>query len=309
MNVVHDQGRSPGWLGVTMTMLLGSWVFTTASAAEEFKMSRGDRVVFLGATFIERMQDTSYVETELTMRSHGSGITFRNLGWSGDTVGGVSRAVFGKPSDGFTRLMRDVKATRPTVLVVCYGANEAHRGPEGLAEFVKGANQLLDNLEPLNARMVIMSPLAHEKQDAPLPPPTRYNRSLASYTSALESIAEKRGYHFIATQAVANSTSGSLTDNGIHLSDCGYWALAPGIASALSAPRRQWAVTLQVGKAQGQYRGVAVSGVKTAQDGIAFDALSDRLPYPNAPRVFDSKAPCLPAAAEVGKRHLRGRWP
>jgi lysophospholipase L1-like esterase len=288
-----------------MTILLGSWIFATASDAEEFKISRGDRVVFLGATFIERMQDTSYVETELTMRLHGSAITFRNLGWSGDTVGGVSRAVFGKPTDGFTRLMRDVKATRPTVLVVCYGANEAHRGPEGLADFVKGASQLLDSLEPLNARMVIMSPIAHETPDAPLPAPTRYNRSLASYTSALKSIAEKRGYHFIATQAVANATSGSLTDNGIHLSDRGYWALAPGVASALSAGRRQWAVTLQAGKSQGEYRGVAVSGVKSTQDRIVFDALSDRLPSPDAPRVFDTKTACLPAEAEVGKRHLR----
>ena len=66
--MVHDQGSSPGWLGVTMTILLGSWVSTTSSAAEEFKLNRGDRVVFLGATFIERMQDTSYVETELTMK-------------------------------------------------------------------------------------------------------------------------------------------------------------------------------------------------------------------------------------------------
>ncbi|MCP3696916.1 MAG: SGNH/GDSL hydrolase family protein [Planctomycetaceae bacterium] len=303
--MLHDQGKAPRWLGVTMAILLVSWVVPTASSADEFKMSRGDRVVFLGATFIERMQDTSYVETELTMRSHGSAITFRNLGWSGDTVGGVSRAVFGKPTDGFIRLMRDVKATRPTVLVVCYGANEAHLGPEGLTGFVKGANQLLDNLAPLNARMVIMSPLAHEKTDAPLPSPTRYNRSLASYVSALKSIADKRGYHFVATQAVADSTSGSLMDNGIHLSDRGYWALAPGVASALSAPRRQWSVTLQAGKSGGQYLGVTVSGVQSTQSRIGFDALSERLPYPDAPRVFDAKAPCLPPEAEVGQRYLK----
>ena len=303
--MVYDQGRTPRWRGFTMTILLGSWVLTTASAAEEFQISRGDRVVFLGATFIERMQDTSYVETELTMRSHGSAITFRNLGWSGDTVGGVSRAVFGKPTDGFIRLMRDVKATHPTVLVVCYGANEAHRGPEGLAEFVKGANQLLDSLQPLDARMVLMTPLAHETPDAPLPPPTRYNRSVAIYAAALKSIAEKRGHHFVATQAIAESTSGSLTDNGIHLTDRGYWALAPGVASALSSPRREWTVTLQAGKTQGIYRGVAVTGVKSTRNRIVFDALSDRLPYPNAPRVFDTKTPCLPAEAEVGKRQLR----
>ncbi|MFP6618345.1 MAG: SGNH/GDSL hydrolase family protein [Pirellulaceae bacterium] len=303
--MVHDQGKAPGWLGVTMAILLSGWVFTTTSAAAEFKIARGDRVVFLGATFIERMQDTSYLETELTSRWSGESVTFRNLGWSGDTVAGVSRAVFGKPADGFTRLLRDVKGTRPTVLVVCYGGNEAHRGPSGQAIFVKGVHRLLENLEQLEARIVIISPLAQEKPRPPLPQPTGYNRHLAKYVAALKTIAAERGHHFIATQPIRESTTGALTGNGVHLTDRGYWALAPGIASAMSAPKRAWSVSLEVGKVPGQFRGVAVSSVKLAAGRVAFDAISNQLPHPVPPRSFDQETGCLPAASDVSRRQLR----
>ena len=303
--MVRDQGRAPGWLGVTMAILLGGWVVTTASSAAEFKISKGDRVVFLGATFIERMQDTSYVETELTSRWLGESVTFRNLGWSGDTVAGVSRAVFGKPADGFTRLLRDVKGTRPTVVVVCYGGNEAHRGPSGHATFVKGVQHLLDNLEKLESRIVIMSPPAQEKPRPPLPQPTQYNRQLAKYVAALKTIAAARGHEFIATESIRESTSGALTDNGVHLTDRGYWALAPGIATAMSAPKRAWSVTLDVGKENGQFRGAEVSNVKLAADRVAFDAISDHLPHAAPPRSFHQEAACLPGASDVSERKLR----
>jgi len=47
----------------------------------------GDRIVFLGGTFIERMQIYGHVEAEISSRV--SGVTFRNLGWSGDNVWAV----------------------------------------------------------------------------------------------------------------------------------------------------------------------------------------------------------------------------
>src|SRR4051812_40710825 len=68
------------------------------NASEEttgrFELLDGDRVVFLGDTFIEREQAFGYVEARLTLEFPNRNVTFRNLGWSADTVLGRSRASF-----------------------------------------------------------------------------------------------------------------------------------------------------------------------------------------------------------------------
>ena len=62
-----------------------------------FEFRDGDRVVFLGSAFIERLQNTGYLETMLTAAIPSKNITFRNLGWSGDTVWGDARAPLRQP--------------------------------------------------------------------------------------------------------------------------------------------------------------------------------------------------------------------
>ena len=114
-----------------------------------------DRVVLLGGAFIERLQTHGYLETALTAGLPDKNLTFRNLGWSGDTVWGDSRGVFGNRADGFKRLIGDVNIAKPTLLVICYGENEAYAGEAGLADFRGGLNALLDALKPTNARVLL----------------------------------------------------------------------------------------------------------------------------------------------------------
>src|SRR5258708_4021869 len=105
-------------------------------------MKDGDRVVRVGKTFIEREQSDGYLETLLTARFPDRHVTFRNLGWSGDTVHGEARAGFGTPEDGFRNLEEHVLALKPTVIIVGYGSNEAFDGRPGLARFLKGVDRL-----------------------------------------------------------------------------------------------------------------------------------------------------------------------
>ena len=65
---------------------------TSMGREQAFELKDGDRVAFLGDTFIERMQVHNYLELRLTTAWPNRNITFRNLGWSGDTPRGVSRA-------------------------------------------------------------------------------------------------------------------------------------------------------------------------------------------------------------------------
>jgi lysophospholipase L1-like esterase len=255
----------------------------------------GDRIVFLGATFIERMQDSGYVETELTCRLATRTVTFRNLGWSGDTVAGISRAVFGTPDQGFARLDRDVKGTRPTVVVLCYGGNEAHDGPAGLPEFEMKTRKLLENLEKLTSRIVFLAPAGQEQRPAPLPSPAAYNKNLKLYVESLRAIAAEREHRFLELGRIAQFVPGvldlpagqlRLTENGLHYGDRGYWVLAPGIAGRLLGPGPRWSVKLDIKQQQTASRGVSVSKKQLTAEHVVFEAVSARLPRPMAPRTF-----------------------
>ena len=71
-----------------------------ARAADPFELKDGDRVVFVGNTLIEREQRYGYWETMLTSHFPDRRVTFRNLGWSGDTVFGDARAGFETQVEG-----------------------------------------------------------------------------------------------------------------------------------------------------------------------------------------------------------------
>src|SRR5215510_1122253 len=61
-------------------------VASAQAAPPKFELVEGDRVVFIGNTFVERDIQNNYLETLLTASYPNRNITFRNLGWSGDTV-------------------------------------------------------------------------------------------------------------------------------------------------------------------------------------------------------------------------------
>ncbi|MBB75736.1 MAG: hypothetical protein CMJ75_14620 [Planctomycetaceae bacterium] len=197
----------------------------------------GERIVWLGASFVERMQLNGYLEAWLTASFPDRDILFRNLGWSGDTVYGAARALFGKPTDGFARLIRDVKRARPTTLVVVYGGNEAYAGKSGVDLFSTGLESLLDALDSIKTKIVLVAPHCRATLPPPLPDPTRYNRDLVLYRNAMAGIAERRmlafvDLHDLMRQLPAEPVS---THDGVQLTVAGYRAAAPWIASKLGA--------------------------------------------------------------------------
>ena len=103
-----------------LVSLFGLFALLTpaAGAAEPFKLADGDRVVLVGGTLVEREQRYGWWELALTARFPGKKVTFRNLGWSGDTVFGHARAGFGRVSDGFRELKEHTLALKPTVLLI-----------------------------------------------------------------------------------------------------------------------------------------------------------------------------------------------
>jgi lysophospholipase L1-like esterase len=196
------------------------------AAADPFAFKDGDRVALIGSTLIEREQRYGDWELALTLANADKNVTFRNLGWSGDTVWGEARNGFDASPKGFERLVQITKDVKPTVVVICYGHNESFDGPAGVPKFTAQLEKLLDAIAPTKARVVLMSPTPFLK-GGPADPEPR-NKNLALYRDAMKGVADKRGHGFVDLFArhVPDETAHPITDNGMHLTAHGYFILA-----------------------------------------------------------------------------------
>jgi lysophospholipase L1-like esterase len=248
----------------------------------------GDRVVLLGSALVEHEQFHGYLETRLSSLFPQASVTFRNLGWSGDTVRGVARTSGFQNPDGFARLLKEVRAYKPTVLFIGYGSNESFDGSAGLAGFLEGYNILLDQLAPLGARIIILSPTLHEDLARPFPDPTEHNRNIAQYTDALEKLADKRKLLFVnlyhpLVKLKEKDPKKRLTTNGLLPNQWGYWLLAREVENQLVRTLRTWSVELDSsGKVLALQR-ASVGKIKAVPDGLTFDVIPAVLPSPPDP--------------------------
>lgn len=265
--------------------------------AGEFTLADGDRVVLVGNTLIEREQRYGYWETALTRRFPDKNVTFRNLGWSGDTVFGEARASFDPPAVGFRRLIEHTLALKPTVIFVAYGLNESFQGEAGLTRFTAGLNALLDALAPAKARIALLSPQYHEDLGRPLPDPAGHNRNLQMYYAIIQGVAERRGHGVLDLySSLADAAkAGPLTDNGIHLTAYGYWRSSAAIEQGLGLKPLRWRIEIdKVGNPTAE--GVKLANVQAGP--VRFDATDVLLPSPLAPRNAPAGA-ALPGAERV----------
>jgi lysophospholipase L1-like esterase len=247
-----------------------------------FPFRDGDRIVLVGDTLIERDQRYGYLETILTALNADKDLTFRNLGWSGDTIAGLSRAGFDPPAAGYKQLVEQILAAKPTVLIVGYGMADSFDGESGRSRFVEGLNRLLDAVAVTKARVVLLSPIAHANLGEPWPDPAPHNAALESYSRSIEELARKRGALFIDVFQPTRARYGlaHLSDNGIHLNEVGYQFLGARIAQALEpGPFREPArVELSVDVAIGPTREAKVAQVETSIVGLRFRLSRESLP-------------------------------
>lgn len=260
---------------------------------DRFELLDGDRVVFLGDTFVERMQSTDYIETMLTTQFPNRKIVFRNLGWSGDNVFGTSRAVFGSVADGFRRLENDVKLTNPTLIVLSYGRNESFNGKEYLPTFLSGLETLVEVLSTTGAEIAFLSPTLMENLGPPLPSPDQQNELITFYSDAIRKYAEASGRHFIDNlkplgEATVSKTSvpairDRLTDNGIHFTDYGYWRTAPSFAKKFGASPSRCEFSFDAAEQTFSTVGTTLHSISFDGNSMAFSAIDDNVSFSPAP--------------------------
>ena len=284
-------------------------------------LQNGDRVVFVGGTFIERMQAHGYFETELATRLHAKNLTFRNLGWSGDNVFGESRAVFGSIPDGYARLLRDLKLASPSVVVVHYGVVEARQGRAGLADFQKALSRFADEITKLDARMILLLPRPQLEMGPPFPAAASFNKALELYRQSIKTFSENSPATMVVLREfvngrlspapVSSSRRSPFRDgpslDGIQLTAEGYWRQAASLATSFSGPRENVHVRLDVRKEQGTATGGSFKLLACESGETRFEFRANSLPRTPSPDIAAGKD-YLPGIAITIKSLLPGRY-
>ena len=278
-------------LTMVLTACLGGILAGAAGAGDlitgsPIELKNGDRVVLVGSAFIERDAESGYLETRVALRYPRQTIVWRNLGWSGDTVEGITRGKPNPPTDGFVKLVEHVAALKPTVIILGYGANEAFGGAAGLPAFGAGLNRLWTELAKTGAKMVVLTPTRQENLGPPLPDPTAHNADLQLYRDLLWAEATSRGavgvdlFNALPTNDPLDPSR--WTSNGIHLNPAGYWKVSGLIAPALTGPPPATpVVTIQGGQATAT--AATVSDFTATPTGCRFQVRWDLLPDPPCP--------------------------
>ena len=224
-----------------------------ADKLPSLSLKTGDRVVFIGNTFAERLTWHGYFEAMLASRFPELKLTFRNLGFSGDeAVRGQLGTGAGPGTIGplqtntwlqlralnFGDIFSHVEEQKADVIFACYGMSESFAGTAGLSKFEKDLTTYLGRLLDLKCgaaksspRLVLVSPIPHEDLGGDLPEPIGHNDDLRAYTEAMRRVAAGMNLPFIdlfnPARPFLDDKSGSpLTFNGIHLTRYGNWVVA-----------------------------------------------------------------------------------
>ena len=256
---------------LSLPTLLCSLVFSTVPLCADHHakgdaplLQTGDRVALVGGGLIERARLNGYLETALTAGAGPkvTGLKFRNLGWSGDTVFNDARSYFGKPKEGRDRLKKIIADWKPSVVLLNYGAEvalssgrawtdestaskrSAGSWDESVAVFLEGYGKMLGEIRKGAGddlrEIVIIAPPPFENLGSPLPDHLENNRRLAKVRDALQTFAKKWNVHFVdlfgamgGDKLEKEVSSKAFTHDGLHFTKHGYRELASQLALGL----------------------------------------------------------------------------
>ena len=95
------------------------------------KLEKGSKIVFIGNSLFERVQDHGWLEAMFQKRFAELELKFRNLAWSGDEVNNRPRPA------NFADVEQHLAHEKADVIFATYGFNESFAGMKGLEEFRK----------------------------------------------------------------------------------------------------------------------------------------------------------------------------
>ncbi len=306
----------------------------SAAPAEGFFIHDGDRVVFLGDSITEQRLYTTYIEAYAQTRYPKWQMTFRNVGWGGDTSWMRQRthtdenvlfAAHGKEQREIIQpavaggLERDVLPLKPTVITIKFGMNDhgytAFR-KDIYDAYVGSQTELATVLQKNGARVAFITPQPIE--DArPDPDKDDKNMALRKFSDGLKKVAAEQKAKFadlfdpyMAVMLKARVSNGMATIGGgdaIHPGPPGQTIMAyEALKSFGATPLVSSAEILVKGDASkvASAKQCLVSKLSSKGNTVSFDRLDNSLPLPIDDRALSALA-LAPVVADLSVFELK----
>lgn len=253
-----------------------------------------DHIAFIGNTFADQLKREGYLETLLLQRVTNTdgtpSLSFRNLGWGGDTLTQRDRPT-NFPTEDAT-----LTEFGATVLLLSFGLSESFAGDAGLAEFRTNYEALIDHYlaQKYNSesapRLVLLSPIAFEDLGELTPNATERNKDLSAYTKAIGEIASIKDCGFVDLHAptlahFSKAEGPQLTVNGVHLGATGYWHVGRLLADALAPASQTWSVEVDFNGLESSSLNASIQNATPISGGFALTVLENGYPAPPPPEA------------------------
>lgn len=251
----------------------------SALARNDKPLANFKRVVFVGDSITYAGQYIEYLETILRLRDPDLKCEFINVGLPSETVSSLSEpghagGQFPRP-DLHERLQRVLDATRPDLVVACYGMNDGIYSPFSRERFQKyqvGIDQLRAKVSATGAKLIHLTPPVFDPnpiRSRTLPaglaeyrqPYVGYDEVLALYSAWL--LAERGNrwevvdLHQPMLQALERGRkrdpSFRFANDGVHANSDGHWLMACQILKHWNATSQEIDQAATAEEAIGRY--------------------------------------------------------
>ena len=261
----------PAKLQISITLSIVFAASALPVPANQLELEAGERIIFLGGTFFDRARSHGFLETLLTAQYPHLHLKFRNMGWPGDTAQVQLRPL------NFGSLEDHLRAQKASLVFLAYGMSEATAGPAGLDDFREACQRLVELVQTVGARPVLVSPIRHQKSSSPSARVDLHNSHLRRYIREMRDLARTEGLPFVNLFEDLPGGAAPLTDNGIHLNERGYWLSALAILRGVGLPHRPWEVQVDLRRGTVESSGTNLT-VTSLELPLRFRTLDEALP-------------------------------
>ena len=219
--------------------------------ADELKFGDKERIVLLGDGLIEQEQYHGWIELAITTALPNKDLTFRNLGWNGDTPRGESRyglslvqAGQGGKNECWKQLLKQIEMAQPTIVILGYGMASSLEAPQtddaSTDQFQTEYEKLIAAIRKINpeTKLVFLSPIRRKPQQKD----EKDARVTDAYSSIIKSLASKQDSPFVDLFDIP--ADGRFLKDPIHLNSAGYREAAKLVCKALELPESEWETSL-----------------------------------------------------------------
>jgi lysophospholipase L1-like esterase len=294
-----------------MRIMICLFFLTAAVRAEtqEFFFRDGDRVAIVGDSITEpSSSNAAFLEAYTLARFPNWKISFRNLGWSGDTsaysqrqqiasLNSIAAASQSEREDLVGRavkagLDRDVLPLNPTAVTINFGMNDGGWGavdPKKYEAYLACQTASARQLAAAGARVAFITPKPVERTAKP--GDLEGNKSLAKFSAGLSEVAQSTGARYanafqplldLLVAGHEKQPNISLTGgDGVHPDPAGNLIVSWAFLKALGATGDVSSATVDaVAQRVTRFENCKVDQVANVDGVVKFTRLDDRLPIP-----------------------------